>query len=204
MKKITILGSLLAIALVLGFVSTHSAHAQMMSGYASGSMMSGYRQPATAGTSSEELAGKAIAEKLQAKTLSCDKLQQSDYQLLGDYYMGLMMGSNHDAMENTIVSQHGQSYLDQMHIAMGERFSGCNTNVQFPAGMMGFGPMMGQSGNGFGMMNGFDNSWHNGAPGWGMTHWNGVHLLCMAITMILVWVLLVVSILVLIKILKRK
>lgn len=97
-----------------------------------------------------EAAGQAIAQKLQAKTITCADLSQADYESLGDYYMGLMMGSSHDSMEQYIGKSYGADYLKSMHIAMGERFSGCNVNVSFPAGMMGFGPMMGNGG--YGMM----------------------------------------------------
>ena len=118
---------------------------------------------------SEEAAGQALAQKLQAKTVDCSSLTQSDYQSLGEYYMSLMMGSGHDAMDNYIVSRYGQNYDDQMHIAMGERFSGCNVNVSFPVGMMGFGPMMGGYGwNGNGYQGGQNGNWSGyGMMGWG-------------------------------------
>ena len=99
----------------------------------------------------EELAGQTIAQKLKVKTSSCADLSEDNYESLGDYYMGLMMGTNHETMDRNIKNNYGDDYLRSMHIAMGERFSGCNANVSFPAGMMGFGPMMG----GWNMMRGF-------------------------------------------------
>ena len=197
MKKITLIAFLFSLLAVGATISIHTVNAQMMGGYYGGTnsgysgpgMMYGYygsAAPAASTTSSdngspvmdtEEIAGQALAQKLQAKTLSCSSLSQSDFQSLGEYYMNLMMGSGHDAMDNYIVSRYGQAYDEQMHIAMGERFSGCNLNVAFPAGVTGFGPMMsnyGWNGNwsGYGMMGwgfpgmmgdyGFDGGW-----GWG-------------------------------------
>ncbi|MDE1966934.1 MAG: hypothetical protein KGI45_02560 [Patescibacteria group bacterium] len=185
MKKITAYALSISFAAMVGLLSTQAVHAQMMGGFYDGDsgygygqgMMGGYYGSATStaassGTSTamdaEELAGQALAEKLQAKSVSCSSLSQSDYSSLGEYYMSLMMGSGHDAMDAYIVSRYGQSYDDQMHIAMGERFSGCDENVSFPAGMMGFGPMMGGFGSdsGYGMM-----GWNGFGRGYGMMGW---------------------------------
>ncbi|MDE2037788.1 MAG: hypothetical protein KGI69_01020 [Patescibacteria group bacterium] len=170
MKKIITTALFLSLAAVISLVSVRSTNAQMMGGYYS-------QAPAASATSSsgstamdsEEAAGQALAQKLQAKTVDCSNLTQNDYQSLGEYYMSLMMGSGHDAMDNYIVSRYGQSYDDQMHIAMGERFSGCNVNVSFPAGMMGFGPMMGGYGwSGNGYQSGQNGNWSGyGMMGWG-------------------------------------
>ena len=112
-----------------------------------------------------EAAGQAIAQKLQAKTIACADLSQADYESLGDYYMGLMMGTSHNSMEQYIEKNYGTDYLKSMHVAMGERFSGCNVNVTFPAGMMGFGPMMGNGG--YGMMGNWGpNGFQNGEGNW--------------------------------------
>src|SRR3989338_2581767 len=43
----------------------------------------------------DETAGKAILEKLQRKEVVCANLTDNDFNLLGDYYMGEMMGSSH-------------------------------------------------------------------------------------------------------------
>ena len=211
MKKITMFGSLLAITALIGFASVHSASAQMMggyynnNGYAPGYMMNGYNQATTTWTmSSEEVAGYAIVQKLQSKTLACSDLSQGNYESLGEYYMGLMMGSAHEAMDQSIQNRFGAGYLNQMHIAMGERFSGCNTNVQFPAGMMGFGPMMGGFGNGYGMMNSWGSGWNNSVPGWNMMSWYGGYSWFGIITTVLIWALLVIGIVALVKFLKRK
>ena len=181
------------LALALLVTPFAGASAQMMYGAAQNTSgtyqnMMGYQGYGTATTSKPldagEAAGQAIAQKLQAKTLACPDLSQDSYESLGDYYMGLMIGSSHDAMEQYIEKTYSADYLKTMHIAMGQRFSGCNVNAVFPAGMTGFGPMMGGN-NGFGMMNGY-----YGGYGW--------------VTMTLVWVLLALCIVAAVKWLRNK
>ncbi len=187
MKKI-----IFTLAFALLVIPFAGASAQMMYGTAQNASGTA-SQPLDAG----EAAGQAIAQKLQAKTLACTDLSQDNYESLGDYYMGLMMGSSHDSMEQYIEKSYGADYLKSMHIAMGERFSGCNVNVAFPAGMMGFGPMMNGGYNGYGMMNGY-NTYQNSHPWYGMMSvpgmMGGYYGGFGWITMILVWVLLALGI----------
>lgn len=205
MKKYLALSFVSVFALV-GIFSVSSANAQMMGGYYNnnsytpGYMMGGYNQATTTWTmSSEETAGYAIAQKLQNKTLACSDLSQTNYESLGEYYMGLMMGSAHEAMDQSIQNRFGEDYLNQMHIAMGERFSGCNANVQFPAGMMGFGPMTG----GYNWGNSYQNSSNNNWSGYNMMGWGWPGMMSGSyygygifgwVTMILIWVLLALGI----------
>lgn len=88
-------------------------------------------------------AGQQLWSQLQAKQIQCSQLSETNFDNLGDYFMEQMMGSAHQAMEQTIINQYGQAGLDQMHVAMGERLSGCNPNVPYPVGMMGYGMMGG-------------------------------------------------------------
>ncbi len=207
MKKI-----LFTIAALVILIPLASASAQMMYGnyngnQAPGYMMQGYSQASTTpGTmSSEEAAGYAIAQKLQSKTLACADLSQDNYESLGEYYIGLMMGSSHESMDQYIEKTYSADYLRSMHIAMGERFSGCNVNVALPAGMMDFGPMMG----GYGMMGnwgppgiqGGQGNWQGrgySMMGWGfpsmMGSYYGGYGWFGWVTMILVWVLLALGI----------
>lgn len=79
--------------------------------------------------------------------------------------MGRMMGSSHDFMDQMMTQRLGESGNTQMHIALGERLSGCNTNAQFPQNGQGFLPMMGGMMGSFGgMMGGWGNgkSWRGG------------------------------------------
>ncbi|MDE2038166.1 MAG: hypothetical protein KGI69_03030 [Patescibacteria group bacterium] len=177
MKKIAMLALFASFIAVAGALGARPADAQMMGGYYNGygpGMMYSYygsSTPAAAGSTTmdaAEAAGQALAQKLRAGTIGCPTLTQADYQSLGEYSMTLMMGSGHDAMDSYIVSRYGQAYDDSMHVAMGERFSGCGSASAF-AGSTGFGPMMGgEHANGYGMMSGWGNGY--GAPyGWDET-----------------------------------
>lgn len=93
-------------------------------------------------TAREEAEGKEIWEKLQAKQLECKNLTNDNYAALGEYFMGQMVGSSHEAMNNMMVQMMGQQGEEQMHIAMGKRLSGCQPEAEFPQAGVGFMPMM--------------------------------------------------------------
>src|SRR3989338_2984739 len=97
----------------------------------------------------DETAGKAILEKLQRKEVVCANLTDNDFNLLGDYYMGEMMGSSHKTMDKLMVERMGEQNERLMHMAMGKRFSGCDTSASFPSQGVGFLPMMGYGGFGW-------------------------------------------------------
>lgn len=83
-----------------------------------------------------EIEGKAIWEKLQAKELNCDNLSDEDFHNLGMYFMGLMAGDSHEAMDAMMEQMMGKEGENQMHIAMGKRMSGCDPNSPLPQNMM--------------------------------------------------------------------
>src|SRR3989338_8469797 len=93
-------------------------------------------------TASEEAEGKVIWEKLQAKQIECKDLTDENYGSLGEYYMGQMMGNSHAAMNTMMERMMGKYGEEQMHIAMGERLSGCDTSAELPQNGVGFMPMM--------------------------------------------------------------
>src|SRR3972149_9082209 len=137
-------------------------------------------------TASEEAEGKVIWEKLQAKQLECKNLTNDNFEVLGEYFMGQMAGSSHEVMNNMMVWMMVEEGESQMHITLGKRSSGCDTNALFPSGygipmmwwMMGGGgnPMMGYGGwGGFGF-------------GW--------------IFMIIFWILIILAVVVLARYLK--
>lgn len=138
--------------LVLG-VSVLGAHAQMMMG---GTGVSGDDSKAAA----EAAEGKIVWEKLQAKQLTCDTLTEEDFDLLGEYFMGNMMGISHEAMNEYMAQVAGEEAEAQMHVTMGKRMSGCDVAAAFPAGITGFMPMMqnqaGASSYGYGNMYGYN------------------------------------------------
>jgi len=114
-------------------------------------------------TAKGEADGKAVWEKLQAKTLSCENLSAEDFENLGEYFMGQMMGDAHAAMNEMMIRMMGEQGESQMHIVMGKRLSGCDTTAAWPQSGIGFAPMMP-------MMTGW------GSGGWGMmgNWWGGV------------------------------
>jgi len=121
----------------------------------------------------EEQEGKELWDKLQAKELACENLNDEQYGVLGEYFMGQMAGESHAAMNAMMIQTHGEEGEEQIHIVMGKRLSGCDTLAAFPAGSGGWMPMMNF---GFGPLGGF---------GW--------------IFMILWWVLIIAGIVALIK-----
>jgi len=159
----------------------------------------------------EEALGKAIFDQLQAKQTTCSSLSDENFELLGEYYMGQMTGSAHEAMNNMMKQMMGEPGEKQMHIVMGKRLSGCDTSAVYPTSGLGFMPMMGMMGgygwsgsdlgnvkwqgmmNGrnyyggpFGMMGGF----YGGGTFW-MVLWT--------IFIVALWVLIIVAIIALIK-----
>src|SRR3989344_1551237 len=98
-------------------------------------------------TAQEEASGKVIYDNLQINKVSCSNLSDNDFELLGDYYMGQMMGSSHSAMDNLMTQRIGEDNNRLMHIALGKRFSNCDSSASFPSQGVGFLPMMGMMGN---------------------------------------------------------
>lgn len=97
----------------------------------------------------EVASGFAILQKLQTSETSCAKLSQNEFELLGEYFMDQMMGDSHEAMNAALQQRLGQSGEEAMHIAMGERFSGCNSSAATPVNRSGFFPMMQMMGGTF-------------------------------------------------------
>lgn len=128
----------------------------------------------------EEQEGKEIWQKLQAKQLECKNLTDDNYGSLGEYFMGQMMGSSHEAMNTMMERMMGKVGEEQMHVVMGKRLSGCNTSAQLPPQGAGLMPMMG---SGFGNMMG-------GWGGFGVLGW---------LSLLLFWILLILGVIALIR-----
>lgn len=80
-------------------------------------------------TAREEAEGKIVWEKLQAKQVSCPDLSDDDFGVLGEYFMGIMMGDSHAAMNATMIQMHGEAGEEQIHIVMGKRLSRCDASA---------------------------------------------------------------------------
>lgn len=122
---------------------------------------------AAAPDSAEAAEGQAIAGQLQAGQISCSDLTQSDFQALGEYYMGSMMGA-----WDSVMDQQMGAASDAMHIAMGERFSGCYPSTAAQGGWStpwgnnnyGYMPMMNWGYGGYGPMMGYGYGYDNWGP----------------------------------------
>ncbi len=112
---------------------------------------------ATDDIASSVTAGQQTWQQLQDKRVSCGSLSDTNFENLGEYFMDRMMGSSHEAMNEYIVSRFGESGEEQMHITMGKRLSGCDTQAVYPTGFRGFMPMMGGYG---GSMMGYESDYY--------------------------------------------
>lgn len=144
-------------------------------------------------TAREEAKGKAVWEKLQAKELTCEDLSDDNFGTLGEYFMGQMTETSHEAMNNMMTQMTGEQGEEQIHIVMGKRLSGCDTSALFPAGSGGWMPMMNMMWGGWSSPLG--NNSTNNMMNFGFGPFGGFGW----IFMILWWVLIIAGIVALIK-----
>ncbi|SRR5712692_5224 len=126
---------------------------------------------------SEEQQGATILSAVQSGQRSCQKLGRTQFELIGEYAMGAMLGSTyaHQAMNSQMRSVIGSNGEAQAHIFMGQRLAGC---ARGPA-PAAYGTMMGMMGNyaaAGGMMGGFGSSrGANSSNGGMMGNYASVH-----------------------------
>lgn len=136
MKKKSFL--IILISLLL-FSFRSPAHAQMMNWDSSQTGNS----PSAADIQEEQNmqnAGQKIWQELQSGKITCSKLTNKDYEELGEYFMGQSAGSveTHVYWDQRIQQMMGESGDTQMHIAWGERESGCLSNALLPSNTPSF------------------------------------------------------------------
>ncbi len=134
-------------------------------------------------TKKEEAEGRQIWERLQSKEIDCQKLTDNQFEALGEYFMGIIAGENHQLMNQMMTRMMGISGEKEAHVVLGKIKSGCDKNARPSAGwswmpMMGNWPMMG---GGWGMMGGYGGLFF----GW---YWLVVQLLVLAILVLLVFI----------------
>ena len=177
-------------AIIIGSFVT-SANAQMMGGF---SNSSADWEEVVEHTAREEQEGKEIWNKLQTKEVVCENLNDEQYGVLGEYFMGQMSGDSHAAMNAMMIQTHGEEGEEQIHVVMGKRLSGCNTSASFPSISGGWMPMMNMMWGGwsspFGGNNSISNMMNFGLGAFGFFGW---------IFMVLWWVLIISGIVALIK-----
>lgn len=95
---------------------------------------------------SEERQGATLLRDFEAGKQTCGSLSSSQFELIGEYVMGRMMGSTaaHESMNQAMTSMIGTRGEEQAHIFMGQRFTGCARGT----GPASFGTMMGMMGAG--------------------------------------------------------
>jgi len=84
-----------------------------------------------------------VWDKLQSKELTRVTATDGDFEVLDDFFIGTIMGGNHEYMNTLMTQRLGEDGERAMHIAMGKRISGCDTSVVLPKGAEYFTPMMG-------------------------------------------------------------
>lgn len=133
-----------ACLLTLPFWPSFTAGGLGRTGYGMMPMMWGgtWQNFSGATSTKEEADGKVLYEKLQSGQTSCQNLSDSDFELMGEYFMGQRLGAGHEQMNAAMQQMMGTTGEEQMHIIMGRRIGGCAAGspsaVQFPRGMMGF------------------------------------------------------------------
>jgi len=153
-----------------------SVNAQMMGGF---SNSAADWEEVVEHTAREEQEGKELWDQLQAKKIACTDLNDEQFGVLGEYFMGQMAGDSHAAMNAMMIQAHGEDGEEQIHIVTGKRLSGCDTSAAFPTISGGWMPMMNM------MWGGWSSPGPFGSFGW--------------IFMVLWWVLIIAGIVALIK-----
>lgn len=152
--------------------------------------------------------GEEIWQKLSANQLKCENLTDGEFENLGEFFMERMVGSpdSHEITDKQMAQMMGEDGLEQMHMVMGKRMSGCQTDAVVPGAsdsMMGWG-MMGPStssgwkmmmnmmgGGGKSMMGSGMMGW-GGSPGWMMGQAGGTFWIWIILSWI-TWILVIVA-----------
>ena len=183
---------------VIGSFAT-SVNAQMMMGSFSNSTADW--EEVVEHTAREEQEGKELWDKLQTKEVACENLSDEQFGVLGEYFMGQMVGDSHAAMNAMMIQMHGEDGEEQIHIVMGKRLSGCDTSAAFPSISGGWMPMINMMWGGWSFDDAqdrsslFGNNSTNNMMNFGFGSFGGFGW----IFMILWWVLIIAGIIALIK-----
>jgi len=182
MRKIALLAVFIGL---LGTIPFADAQGMMGLNYDNGA-----NNQIIAETTADEAKGKAIWDRLQAKQVECNTLTEDDFDVLGDYFMGQMMGNGHAAMNERMSLMMGDQAEKQMHVAMGKRLSGCDSSAVIPSQYQKylFMPMM--SGN-YNNPDSTNRPWRNMMGGYG----SFAFYFAGWVTLILFWTMLVFAIL---------
>ncbi|MEK7062090.1 MAG: SHOCT domain-containing protein [Patescibacteria group bacterium] len=183
---------------VFGIVSPITSFAQGMMGFPNVSIDNATIQS----QQQEEQEGKKFLDDLSNKTVTCSQLNDSDFEKIGEYFMGQSIGdtSRHIAMNEMMKRMMGENGEEQAHAVMGKRLSGCDTSAAFPSQDAGFFPMLNMMTGGWSSPSRFNQTnnnpmmWNfgNNPMGWGFGFFGWIF-------MILVWAVIITGIFALIK-----
>ena len=139
----TIKKLILLLSVTAFFLLVRPSFAQMMGGYQGQAPSQSDIQK----QQNEQNEGQQFFQGLKEGKISCQKLTNDDFEKLGEYFMGQMIGDTqrHVLMNNMMQSMMGENGEEQMHIVMGQRGSGCLENAPFPSNVPSF--MQGMMGN---------------------------------------------------------
>lgn len=115
--------------------------------------------PAASASVEEEQQGAQIFREINAGTKECSGATASDFELVGEYVMGRMLGSPqaHESMNSMMARMMGSAGEERVHQVMGQRFAGCGHPAfptRFGQTMGAMGMMTGGTGPGSGAMMG--------------------------------------------------
>jgi cobalamin biosynthesis Mg chelatase CobN len=132
--------------------------------------------PGFASTATEQREGELLFQQLQAGTKRCSTLTPDQFERIGEFAMGRMVGSTtrHSEMNAQMRRMMGASGEEQAHQSMGRQFADCGgagSMMSMGSGMSGTGSGMsgtgsGMSGTGSGMMGGGAEGHAAAANGW--------------------------------------
>lgn len=182
--------NIFAIIIIVSVLFIADANAQMMMGGFSNSTEDW--DEVVEHTAREEQEGKEVWKKFQAKEIVCADLDDEQFGILGEYFMGIMMGDSHAAMNAMLMQMHGEEGEEQIHIALGKRLSGCDIAAAISSSGSGWMPMMNMMIGGWSSPFGLNQSNNSMMNGFGQGFMGGGGLFFFAATW-LVW--LVVGIL---------
>jgi hypothetical protein len=105
---------------------------------------------AFASLSDEQNQGRALVARLQSGDKSCGDLSSENFDHIGEYVMGRVLGSTrlHHAMNGRMRLVMGEQAERRMHERMGARFAGCTGTFQRSGAGMGPGMMGGHDNDG--------------------------------------------------------
>jgi putative membrane protein len=128
--------------IAFSFLLTASfAQAQMMGRWFSNTDTD-VNQSAVLQTTQEEKQGAEIWNKLQNKETTCASLDDDQFDLLGEYFMGQMTGTMHTSMNAMLAQRYGENEEKQIHVTLGKQWSGCDASAAETNAVSSWMPMM--------------------------------------------------------------